>query len=73
MLTFSPEREPFRSWKNKPWFWAKLNGVPYSWFDESRFNLWGGSGADGIFSSLIESRQVQKLPVKWLLLLCWCI
>ena len=69
VLTFSPEREPFRSWKNKPWFWAKLNGVPYSWFDESRFNLWGGSGADGIFGSLIESRQVQKLPVKWLLLL----
>ncbi|MBT5706028.1 hypothetical protein N8737_02070 [Verrucomicrobia bacterium] len=69
VLTFSPEREPFRSWKSKTWFWAKLNRIPYEWFDAPRFNTWGGSSVDGIFGSLIESRQVTKLPVKWLLLL----
>ena len=28
LLLFSPEREPFRSWKNLPTFWAKLTEVP---------------------------------------------
>ena len=69
VLTFSPEREPFRSWKARTWFWAKLNRVPREWFDESRFNTWGGTSVDGVFGSLIESRQVRKLPVFWLLLL----
>ena len=69
VLTFSPEREPFRSWKSKTWFWAKLNRVPSEWFDAARFNTWGGSSIDGVFGSLIESRQVRKLPVQWLLLL----
>jgi len=27
-LTFSPEREPFVSWKNRAWFWAKLAEIP---------------------------------------------
>ena len=27
-LLFSPEREPFRSWKNQPAFWARLIDVP---------------------------------------------
>ena len=69
VLTFSPEREPFQSWKSKSWFWAKLNRVPFEWFDASQFNNWGGASVDGVFGSLIESRQVTKLPVKWLLLL----
>ena len=68
-LTFSPEREPFRSWKSKTWFWAKLNRVPSEWFDAPRFNTFGGASIDGVFGSLIESRQVRKLPVQWLLLL----
>ena len=68
-LTFSPEREPFRSWKSKTWFWAKLNRIPVDWFEAPRFNNWGGESVDGIFGSLIESRQVRKLPVRWLLAL----
>ncbi|MBI3192378.1 MAG: hypothetical protein HYZ36_06910, partial [Pedosphaera parvula] len=28
VLAFSPEREPFRSWKNRPWFWARLLAIP---------------------------------------------
>ena len=31
-LLFSPEREPFRSWKNLPVFWAKLTEVPAEWY-----------------------------------------
>ncbi len=69
VLAFSPEREPFSSWKSRPWFWAKLNRIPEGWFEAPRFNSWGGESVDGVFGSLIESRQVRKLPVKWLLLL----
>lgn len=69
ILTFSPEREPFRSWESKTWFWAKLNRLPVAWFDAPRFNNYGGESVDGIFGSLIESRQVRKLPVRWLLAL----
>ena len=69
VLTFSPEREPFRAWKGRNWFWAKLNGVPSEWFESTQFNTWGGWSVDGIFGSLIESRQIRKVPVKWLLLL----
>ena len=32
LLLFSPEREPFRSWKNLPIFWAKLAEVPGAWY-----------------------------------------
>ena len=32
LLLFSPEREPFRSWKNLPVFWAKLAEVPGAWY-----------------------------------------
>src|SRR5205085_12606363 len=28
LLSFSPEREPVRSWKNLPIFWARLTDVP---------------------------------------------
>ena len=50
LLLFSPEREPFRSWKNLPVFWAKLAEVPGSlgtsrrnpsaWWLEQRRHLW---------------------------------
>ena len=32
-------------------------------------NTWGGWSIDGILGALIDSRQVRKLPVEWLLLL----
>jgi len=69
VLTFSPEREPFRSWKNREWLWAKLLGVPGSWFGNEPLNFFSGFSVDGIFGSMIDSRQVRKLPVHWLLLL----
>jgi len=68
-LMFSPEREPFKSWKNLPALWTKLAEVPGSLYNST--DMYGGYGhsADGIFGAMIDSRQVHKLPVGWLLLL----
>ncbi|MEW6303898.1 MAG: hypothetical protein AB1705_10530 [Verrucomicrobiota bacterium] len=70
-LTFSPEREPFRSWKNRSWFWARLVEAPSEAFVEGTSNAYsyGGNSIDGVFGAMIDSRQVRKLPVSWLLLL----
>lgn len=68
-LLFSPEREPVRSWKNLPVFWARLADVPGELYLSKDFNLQGGWSSDGIFGAMIDSRQVHKLPVGWLLLL----
>lgn len=69
VLLFSPEREPFRGWKQRDWFWVKLLDLPWSWFDAGQFYTYGGESVDGVYGLMIDSRQVQKLPVKWLLLL----
>jgi hypothetical protein len=69
LLLFSPEREPFRSWKNLPVFWAKLAEVPGSLYVSADYRQPGGWSSDGIFGAMIDSRQVHKLPVTWLLLL----
>jgi hypothetical protein len=69
VLLFSPEREPFRSWKNLPVFWAKLAEVPGAWYVSADVRQQGGWSSDGIFGAMIDTRQVHKLPVTWLLLL----
>ena len=69
VLTFSPEREPFRSWKERGHFWARLAGVPGAVFTRTDNQSYGGNSADGIFGALIDSRQIKKLPVTWLLIL----
>lgn len=69
LLTFSPEREPFRSWKGRAHFWAKLAGIPSDFFTSVQHAGWGGWSIDGVFGALIDSRQIKKLPVTWLLLL----
>ena len=70
VLTFSPEREPFRSWKGRSYFWAKVAGIPGEYFTSmEHFNAYGGWSIDGVFGALIDSRQIKKLPVTWLLLL----
>lgn len=69
VLTFSPEREPFRSWKGRPWFWAGLlDHNPAAMPGQPAMN-YGGASIDGVFGGLLDSRQVRKLPVPWLLLL----
>ncbi len=68
-LMFSPEREPFKSWKNMPAFWSKLVEVPGQLYVSSDYYQNYGQSADGIFGAMIDSRQVHKLPIGWLLLL----
>ncbi len=69
LLTFSPEREPFLSWKNLPSFWAKRMGVPGDLYVTKNVGARGGWSSDGVFGAMIDSRQVHTLPIEWLLLL----
>jgi hypothetical protein len=71
LLAFAPELEPFRSWKNGPHFWAKLTDYPSELLVENA-NIqphYGGRSLDGVFGAMVDSDQVRKLPVHWLLLL----
>ena len=70
VLTFDPEREPFISWKNRKWLWTGVSGIlasefqkPYTSLNATRLS------SDGIFGAMIDSKQVHKLPLGWLLLL----
>ncbi|MDB6065354.1 MAG: hypothetical protein JWR26_1562 [Pedosphaera sp.] len=69
VLMFSPEREPFRSWKNNSTFWAKIAGVPPELYASENATQRGGWSIDGVFGAMIDSKQIRKLPVEWLLLL----
>jgi hypothetical protein len=69
VLTFSPEREPFRSWKSLPAMWSRLSEVPPRWYASTDFQNHGRWASDGIFGAMLDSRQIRKLPVGWLLLL----
>jgi len=68
-LMFAPELEPFRSWKNAPHFWAKMIDLPPALLTTESFNQYAGRPVDGIFGAIIDSKQIRKLPVGWLLLL----
>lgn len=69
VLTFSPEREPFRSWRHRDWFWAKLAAVPTELLSPTMIPRRSGVGVDGLFGAMLDSRQIRKLPVGTLLLL----
>jgi hypothetical protein len=68
-LMFSPEREPVRSWRELQTFWAKAAEVPGAWYVSKDLYPQGGWSTDGVFGAMIDTRQVHKLPVGWLLLL----
>jgi hypothetical protein len=68
-LMFSPEREPVRSWKHLDTFWAKMADVPGVWYTGGDINLHASWSSDGIFGAMIDTRQVHRLPIFWLLLL----
>ena len=68
-LLFSPELEPFASWKNRPHFWAKLTAVPPELFVSEQYQRSGAQSIDGVFGAMIDSKQVRKLPIGWLLVL----
>ena len=67
VLAFSPDREPFRSWKNKSWFWARLLRLPGDAFEQGNNYSYGGMTVDSVVGAMIETKQVRKLPVEWLL------
>lgn len=69
LLAFNPEREPIKSWKSRPWFWARLAGVPGSILSPNPTVRFGGRGLDSVFGAMIETRQVRKLPIGALLVL----
>ncbi len=69
LLTFNPEREPFRSWSRRNWFWARLCGISAEWLADSARTQYGGLSLDAVYGAMIETRQVRKLPVEWLLVL----
>ena len=69
LLMFSPEREPVRSWHELPTFWAKLAEVPGTLYTSKDLYPQSGWSTDGVFGAMIDTRQVHKLPVGWLLLL----
>lgn len=70
LLTFDPEREPFKSWENRSWFWAKMLEIPKPFLTgQPHLNPFSGESMDGVFGAMIDSRQVKKLPVGWLLAL----
>ncbi|MDB6059111.1 MAG: hypothetical protein JWO95_2955, partial [Verrucomicrobiales bacterium] len=70
VLTFSPEREPFLSWTNRDWFWAHVSQASDTLFQSAELRAESGRfSTDGIFGAMIDSKQVRKLPLGWLLLL----
>ena len=70
ILGFNPEREPIRSWENRAWLWARLADIDSDWFvSEKPPRDYGRMNVDGLYGMMIDSRQVSKLPVIWLILL----
>lgn len=70
LLTFAPELEPFKSWKNAPYFWARMAGVDLTAETKNQnYQSYTGRSLDGIFGAMIDSKQIRKLPVGWLLVL----
>ncbi|MBN8249511.1 MAG: hypothetical protein J0L84_18965 [Verrucomicrobia bacterium] len=69
LLAFNPEREPLKSWTQRPWFFARLADVPPTLLASEERQFFGGRGLDSVFGAMIETRQVRKLPVGFLLLL----
>ena len=68
-LTFNPEREPFKTWKLRTWFWAGLTGVPASMLGSESQQYWGGVGIDALMAAMTETKQVRKPPVGLLIIL----
>ena len=69
VLLFDPERDPSRSWKNLPTLWARLAGVPAEFYANENTYQRSSQSIDGVFGAMVDSKQIRKLPVEWLLLL----
>lgn len=73
-LLFSPEREPVRSWKHLPVFWARIAEVPReSYIDPADYYPGSQQSVEGVIGAMLETSQVRKLPIPamFLMLLCY--
>lgn len=69
VLAFDPERQPFVGYLSRAGFWTRLVEAPdflYSGSDNQRY---GRQSFDAAIGALIETTQVRKLSLGWLLLL----
>jgi hypothetical protein len=70
LLSFAPELEPFRSWAWAPYFWARLLDLSPELMEGKATNSgYVSRNLDGVMGAMVDSEQVRKLPVGWLLLL----
>ena len=69
VLAFDPEREPFRTWDHRTWLFRHVAQVPGHLYLKQGNQNYGGQSLDGVFGGMVDSKQVRKLPVHWLLLL----
>lgn len=72
VLAFNPERDPIKTWKFRPEFWARLAGVPQNLLLTDRAQVptyYGSRSLDTLFGAMVETTQIRKLPVGALLLL----
>jgi hypothetical protein len=68
-LLFDPEREPFYSFNGRPWFWTRLVGAPTSLYAGPELQRYGRQPVEGAIGAVVETKQIRKLSLGWLLLL----
>lgn len=68
-LMFDPEREPFFSFAGRPWFWTRLIDPPTSLYAGPELQRYGRQPVEGAIGAVIETKQIRKLSLGWLLLL----
>jgi hypothetical protein len=69
LFNFNPELKPFLEWKNRHHFWAKIVGMPPELLQKNSTYSRAYQSIDGVFGAMVDSRQIRKLPVGWLLLI----
>ncbi|MFM7818999.1 MAG: hypothetical protein ACKPGI_18795 [Verrucomicrobiota bacterium] len=69
VLGFNPEREPVRSWNQRPRFWAHLCGIPPANRSGTPPDERVLTGLDVLLADLVDTRQVRKVPILFLLAL----
>jgi len=69
VLGFNPEREPVRSWNQRSRFWSHLCGIPPANRSGTPPDERVLTGLDVLLADLVDTRQVRKVPILFLLAL----
>ncbi|MDB6130346.1 MAG: hypothetical protein JWM04_1453 [Verrucomicrobiales bacterium] len=71
VLGFSPEMEPFVSWKqnNRIYFWSQLTEIPVAPLVRTDFLYDNSVSTEQSFSAFLQTSQVRKLPLTALIFL----